>query len=105
MKSKKILGDGLWSNVGLAIRVARDLKISNKTILKALPKLQFEGRLQYVRGKLTKLLNSKEKLLVDGCHSETGAKNLACYLKNIDKDIYGIWGMQKHKHPELLLNN
>jgi dihydrofolate synthase/folylpolyglutamate synthase len=39
LKSKKILSDGLWNNVGLAIRVARDLKISKKTILKALPKL------------------------------------------------------------------
>ena len=103
LKSKKILSDGLWNNVGLAIRVARDLKISKKTILKALPKLQFEGRLQYIKGKLIKLLNPQEKLLIDGCHSEASAKNLASYLKSIDKDIYGIWGMQKHKHPELFI--
>jgi folylpolyglutamate synthase/dihydropteroate synthase len=103
LKSKKILSDGLWDNVGLAIRVAKDLKISKKTILKTLPKLQFEGRLQYVKGKLTKLLNPQEKLLIDGCHSEASAKNLASYLKSIDKDIYGIWGMQKHKHPELFI--
>jgi len=93
----------LWNNVGLAIRVARDLKIPKKIILKALPKLQFEGRLQYIKGKLTKLLNPKEKLLIDGCHSEASAKNLASYLKSINKDIYGIWGMQKHKHPELFI--
>ena len=105
LKNQNILSDGLWDNVGLAIRVARDLKISKKTILKAIPKLQFEGRLQYinVRGKLTKLLNPKEKLLVDGCHSEASAKNLASYLKSIDKDIFGIWGMQKHKRPELFI--
>ena len=103
LKSKKILGDGLWNNVGLAIRVARDLKIPKKIILKALPKLQFEGRLQYIKGKLTKLLHPKEKLLVDGCHSEASANNLANYLKSVDKDIYGIWGMQKHKHPELFI--
>ena len=103
LKSKKILSDGLWNNVGLAIKVARDLKISKKTILKVLPKLQFEGRLQYIKGKLTKLLNPKEKLLIDGCHSEASAKNLASYLTSIDKDIYGIWGMQKHKHPELFI--
>jgi len=103
LKSKKILSDGLWNNVGLAIRVARDLKISKKNILKAIPKLQFEGRLQYVKGKLTKLLNPKEKLLIDGCHSEASAKNLASYLKSIDRDVYGIWGMQKHKHPELFI--
>ena len=103
LKSKKILSDGLWNNVGLAIRVARDLKISKKNILKALHKLQFEGRLQYIKGKLNKLLNPKEKLLIDGCHSEASAKNLSSYLKSIDEDIYGIWGMQKHKHPELFI--
>ena len=75
-------------------------KISKKTILKVLPKLQFEGRLQYIKGKLIKLLNPKEKLLIDGCHSEASAMNLASYLKSVNKDIYGIWGMQKHKHPE-----
>ena len=103
LKSKKIFGEGLWDNVGLAIKVARDLKIPKKIILRALPKLQFEGRLQYIRGKLNKLLNPKEKFLIDGCHSETSAKNLAHYLKSIDNDIYGIWGMQKHKQPELFI--
>ena len=62
------------------------------------------GREQYItRGKLRKLLNPQEELLVDGCHSETSAKNLASYLKTINRDIYGIWGMQKHKHPELFI--
>ena len=103
LKSKKILSNGLWDNVGLAVRVARDLKISKKTILKTISKIEFEGRLQYIKGKFTKLLNPKEKLLVDGCHSEASAKNLAIYLKNINKDIYGIWGMQKHKHPQLFI--
>ena len=103
LKSEKILSNGLWDNVGLAIRVARDLKIPKKTILKAIPKIEFEGRLQYIKGKLTKLLNPKEKLLVDGCHSEASAKNLASYLKSIDTDIFGIWGMQKHKRPELFI--
>ena len=103
LKSKKILSEGLWHNVGLACRVARDLKIPKKSILRAVSKLQFEGRLQYIKGKLTKLLNPKEKLLIDGCHSEASAKNLATYLKSTNKDIYGIWGMQKHKHPELFI--
>ena len=59
LKSKKILSDGLWNNVGLAIKVARDLKISKKNIQKAIPKLEFEGRLQYVKGKLTNLGHAK----------------------------------------------
>ena len=105
LKNQNILSDGLWSNVGLAIAVARDLKISKKNILKALPKLQFEGRCQYIKGKLTKkFLNKNEKFMIDGCHSEASAKNLASYLKSIDNEnIYGILGMQKHKRPELII--
>ena len=30
-------------------------------------------------------------------------RNLASYLTSSDKDIYGIWGMQNHKHPELFI--
>ena len=101
LKSKKIFSDGIWQNVGLAIKVARDFKISNKNILKAISKLSFEGRLQYItKGRLRKLLYLQEKLLLDGCHSEVSANNLASYLKTLNKDIYGIWGMQTNKHPE-----
>ena len=32
---------------------------------------------------VNKLLNPKEKFLIDGCHSETSAKNLAHYLKSL----------------------
>ena len=84
--------------------MARDLNISNKTIIKTIPEISFEGRLQYInKGKIRKFLNSQEKLLVDGCHSESSAKNLASYLKTLNSDIYGIWGMQKHKNPELFM--
>ena len=104
IESKKILSDGIWQNVGLAIRVARDLNISNKTIIKTIPKISFEGRLQYInKGKIRKFLNSQEKLLIDGCHSESSAKNLASYLKTLNSDIYGIWGMQKNKQPEIFI--
>ena len=103
LKSKKIVSDGLWDNVALAIRVARDLKISKKNILKAISNLQFDGRLQYIRGRLTKKLSIREKLLIDGCHSISSAKNLVNYLKNIKEDVYGIWGMQKHKNPKLFI--
>ena len=103
LKSNKIFSEGIWQNVGLAIKVARDLNISKKKILRAIPKIYFEGRIQYINGQLTKLLNSKEKLLVDGCHSEQSAKNLASYLRSLNKNIYGIWGMQRHKNPELFI--
>ena len=60
--------------------------------------------MQYItKGNLRKLLHPKEKLLLDGCHSDISAKNLASYLKQLNKDVYGIWGMQTNKNPELFL--
>ncbi len=103
LKSDKIFSEGIWQNVGLAIKVARDFSIPKQKILNAIPKIHFEGRLQYIEDRLTKLLNAKEKFLIDGCHSEESAKNLASYLKTLNKDVYGIWGMQKHKNPELFM--
>ena len=101
LKSKNILSDGIWDNVGLAIKVARDFKIPNRAILKAIPKMWFEGRMQYInKGKLKKILYSNEKLLIDGSHSETSAKNLISYLKNQNEEIYGVLGIQSHKEPE-----
>tara|TARA_Y100000590_G_scaffold468969_1_gene654154 strand:- start:1251 stop:2522 length:1272 start_codon:yes stop_codon:yes gene_type:complete len=106
LKSNNIFSNGIWENVGLAIKVARDFNISNKTILKAIPKINFEGRLQYIKkGKLKKLLNKNEKLLVDGCHSEASAINLSSYLSTINQDIYAIWGMQKNKQPHLFIKH
>ena len=106
LKSNKIFSEGVWQNVGLAIRVARDLGISKKEILAAIPKIFFEGRVQYIKsGKLKKLLYSNEKLMIDGCHSNESAKNLAIYLKTLNKDIYGIWGMQSNRQPKQFLKN
>ena len=57
------------------------------------------------KGKLLKLLYPKEKLLIDGCHSITSAKNLVSYLKTLNKDIYGIWGIQNNRKPKDFLRN
>jgi len=101
LQSDKILSDGIWDNVGLAIKVARDFNISTNTILRAIPKIQFEGRMQYLKkNKFKKLLYSEEQLLIDGCHSETSAKNFASYLKTLNQDIYGILAIQSNKEPE-----
>jgi len=103
-KSKNILSKGLWDNIGLSIKVARDFNITNKVILKSIPKIHFEGRMQYLNnGKLKKILQPADQLLIDGCHSESSAKNLANYLKNLDGDIYGILGIQSNKQPEQII--
>lgn len=106
IKSKYIHSKGLIDNLGLAIKIALDLKIKPKVIEKTIPKIKFEGRLEYIdKGKLRRHLNKNEKLLIDGAHSNASAQNLRNYLKNIKGPIYGIWGMQKNKMPEKFIIN
>ena len=104
LSSKYIHSDGLWENVGLAIKVALDLGIDPKIIKKTIPKIQFEGRVQFIKGKLTKNLK-KTKVLVDGCHSNESTKNLARYLRKYKIPVYSIWGSLKNKNPDQLIKN
>ena len=101
LKSKTIHSEGLINNLALAIKVALDFGVPKKIIIKTIPKIRFEGRVQYLtKGKFNKLLSSNENLLIDGCHSMASAKNLYDYLKTLKGPIYGIWGMQKNKLPD-----
>jgi len=102
--SKTIHSKGLINDLALAIKVALDFGIPKRTIIKTIPRIQFEGRVQYLRkGKLKKLLKPHENLLIDGCHSMASAENLYNYLKTLKEPVYGIWGMQKNKLPELFI--
>ncbi len=101
IKSKHIHSEGLINNLCLAIKIALDIGISKKMIIKTIPKINFEGRIQYLtKGKLLKKINKNESLLIDGCHSLASGLNLHNYLKKIKGPIYGIWGMQKNKMPK-----
>ena len=100
LNTKYIHSNGLLNNLCMAIKIALDLKINKKIIIKTIPKIKFEGRIDYItKGKLIKRLHKNEKLLIDGCHSETSAKNLADYLKTLKFPIYGLWAMTKNKDP------
>ena len=100
LNSNYIYSKGLLENLCLAIKIALDLKIDKNIIERNIPKIKFQGRINYLnKGKLIKALHKNEKLLIDGCHSEVSAKNLANYLKTIKAPIYGIWGMTKNKNP------
>ena len=105
LNSKNIHSDGLWENVGLAIKVAIDLGVDAKKIKQTIKKIKFEGRCQFVRGKLTKKLYKTEKFLIDTCHSDESTKNLARYLRKIKLPIYGICGILKNKNPDKLIKN
>ncbi len=101
LNTRYIYSRGLLENVCLAIKIALDLKIDKRVIIKTIPKIKFEGRIDYLnKGRLTKKINKNEKILIDGCHSETSAKNLANYLKTLRIPIYGIWAMTKNKDPD-----
>ena len=100
LKTKNVNSKGLFDNIAMAMKIALDIGINKKIISKALPKIKFEGRIQYiVTGKLRKKLNLNEKLLIDGCHSNISGKNLSDYLKTIKFPKYGIWSMMKNKDP------
>ena len=104
LTSQNIRSEGLWENVGLAIKVALDLGVGTKTIKKTLPKIRFEGRVQFIEGKLTKNLKNT-RVLVDGCHSDESTKNLARYLRKFKIPVYAIWGSLKNKNPDQLIKN
>mgnify|MGYP001327908344 CR=1 FL=1 len=104
LTSQNIHSEGLWENVGLAIKVALDLGVGTKTIKKTLPKICFEGRVQFIEGKLTKNLKNT-RVLVDGCHSDESTKNLARYLRKFKIPVYAIWGSLKNKNPDQLIKN
>ena len=106
IKSKTIHSEGLMDNLALAMKIALDFGVPKRTITKTIPKIQFEGRVQYLtRGKFKKLLSPNEKLLIDGCHSMASARNLYNYLKTLREPIYGIWGMQKNKLPDQFIKS
>ena len=104
IKSRYIHSEGLLNNLGLAIKVALDFNIAPSIIKKTIPKINYEGRMQYInKGRLRKFLNKNEELLLDGAHSNTSGKNLFNYLKTIKLPIYCVWGMQKNKVPDEFL--
>jgi dihydrofolate synthase/folylpolyglutamate synthase len=104
--SKTIHSEGLINNLALAIKVALDFGVPKKIIIKTIPKIQFEGRVQYIaKKKLKSLLKPRENLLVDGCHSTASAENLYNYLKTLKEPLYGIWGMQKNKLPDQFIKS
>ena len=105
LNTKYIHSKGLLENLCFAIKIALDLKIKEDILEKTIPKIKFEARIDYItKGRLTKKINKDEKILIDGCHSQTSAKNLANYLKTLKVPIYGIWAMTKNKDPNRFIN-
>jgi dihydrofolate synthase / folylpolyglutamate synthase len=101
LNTKNIHSKGLLENLCHAIKIALDLKIDKKIIIKTIPKIFFEGRFHYLnKGKIKNILKINEKIMLDGAHAEVDAKNLANYLKSIKLPKYGVWAMMKNKEPD-----
>ena len=104
LNTKYIHSKGLLENLCMAIKIALDLNIPRNVIKSAIPKIFFEGRVQYLnKGKIKKTLHRNEKIIIDGAHSEISGKNLSNFLKTIKEPKYGIWGMMKNKEPDLFI--
>ena len=102
--TRSIHSKGLLENLCHAIKISLDLKIDKKIIKKTIPKISFEGRFQYLKkGKVKNKLHLNEKIMLDGAHASTDAKNLANYLKNIKIPKYAIWAMMKNKEPDFFI--
>ncbi len=104
LKNQNIHSKGLLENLCHAVKIALDLKIDKKVIEKTIQKISFEGRFQYLKkGKIKNKLYNNEQIMIDGAHAEADAKNLASYLKDIEKPKYAIWTMMKNKEPDLFI--
>jgi len=104
LNNKNIHSKGLLENLCHAIKIALDLKIDRKVIVRTIPNISFEGRFQYLKnGKIKNKLHKNEQIMLDGAHAETDAKNLANYLRNIKIPKYAVWAMMKNKEPDLFI--
>ena len=104
LKANQIHSKGLWEGVALAVKIARDLGVNNKIIIKALPTIRMNGRIEYIKkGKLRKYLHKSETLIIDGAHSIKSALNLKNHLSKISKPFYGIFGIQNNRSPNLFI--
>ena len=104
LNNKNIYSKGLLENLCHAIKIALDLKIDIKVIVRAIPTISFEGRFHYLKnGKIKNKLYKNEQIILDGAHAETDAKNLANYLRNIKVPKYAVWAMMKNKEPNLFI--
>ena len=104
LNTKNIHSKGLLENLCHAIKIALDLKINKKVIERTVPNISFEGRFHYLKkGKIKNKLHRNEKIMLDGAHAETDAKNLANYLKNFKMPKDAIWAMMKNKEPHLFI--
>ena len=101
-----LLGDHMYENATVAIRIALDSKIPLKTIKIGLKRIEIPGRMQLIkRGKLRKGLNQKTILICDGAHNLNQSEqiNKAISEKFKAKNKYCVISMINTKDPRSFL--
>lgn len=91
LEQTNLLGNYQKENAGLAYEILKYLNVSNKNISLALMRVEWRGRLQYI----------KPNVLLDCAHNELGMENLKEYLQNTNfKNIYYLFALSNNKNYE-----
>ncbi len=104
----KLNGRFQLENISTAIstlRVIRQLKIQEKHIKLAIPKIYSIARLQEITSGKLKNLVKKNKLIVDGTHNPLGAKVLNQFLSSLSCNKHIIIGMMANKNHQEFISN
>ena len=101
-----LLGDHMYENATVAIRIALDFKIPLKTIKIGLKRIEIPGRMQLIKkGKLREGFNRKTVLICDGAHNLNQSEqiNKAISEKFKAKNKYCVISMINTKDPHSFL--
>ncbi len=104
--NSNLLGDFMYENAVLAIKIAMDEGISLSTIKKSLKNITLPGRMQQIKsGRLRKNLTKSTLVFCDGGHNELSSKSICAALssKYKNKDLYAIISMISSKDPSSFL--
>ena len=96
-----LIGDHMYENITLAVKIALDLKIPINKIKAGIKKINIPGRMQIIKkGNLRRGLNKKDSLILDGAHNfqqSTQLSKAINYFKN--KNKFCVISMINTKEP------
>ena len=106
IRAPHMIGRHQIMNAGLSIATLKflkknnDLRIEDKIIKKGIMNAKLLGRLEILKGRISKKLNNSE-IWIDGCHNPAGANVIAKEMKRINyqdtKKMILIFGLPHEK--------
>ncbi len=96
-----LIGDHMYENIVVAIKIALDLKISINQIKSGIKKIDIPCRMQFVKkGKLRKGLNKKDILILDGAHNNQQSSQIIKTINKLkNKNKFCVVSMINTKDP------